>query len=192
MRTEQPLRQLGAAQREARGQSAARRGGDMGGALVCGGRGERRPRGREGRPVDGGGLLEPGAVDVARKRQARDGRDVVVRVVNLRKQTPSRVSRQTTCVLEHLLQQTVPTTLGMPTRGVPIVVQHGGLSTEEKQQLDELGIPTLRGKHQRSDASCEARINFRVAGTVAASARPALLAALSASACTSAPADRFF
>ena len=84
------------------------------------------------------------------------------------KQPPSRVSRQTTCVLEHLLQQTVPTTLGMPTRGVPIVVQHGGLSTEEKQQLDELGIPTLRGKHQRSDASCEARINFRVAGTVAA------------------------
>ena len=73
----------------------------------------------------------------------------------------------------------------MPTRGVPIVVQHGGLSTEEKQQLDELGIPTLRGKHQRSDASCEARINFRVAGTVAASARPALLAALPASACTS-------
>ena len=57
VRTEQPLCQLRAAQREARGQSAARRGGDMGGALVCGGRGEGRPRGREGRPVHRGGLL---------------------------------------------------------------------------------------------------------------------------------------
>ena len=73
VRTEQPLRQLGAAQCEARWQSAARRGGDMGGALVCGGRGEGRPRGREGRPVDGGGLLRRAREHAGREAAAGRG-----------------------------------------------------------------------------------------------------------------------
>ena len=73
MRTEQPLHQLRSAQREARGQSAARCGGDKGGALVCGGRGERRPRGREGRPVDGGGLLRRACEHAGREAAAGRG-----------------------------------------------------------------------------------------------------------------------